>query len=1091
MLLSSVCALAVEKAEGEIANEESIKQYVIDNGIWLSDSFEEDRPVTRGELAGMFGRAIGTTEQLGTTVANEFTDITEDNENFREIISLSSLGIITGDGGLYRPNDTVTREETAVIVERIYKNIFNEFEVDSEYDHNRFLDYDEISEWAMQSVVNVADNGVMPARTGRKFEPKVMTTVLEAAKLAKKLAGCKNEEKPAYTLNEASGEPSKVYDVYQTAKLATFGGVSGFGIVARFDSAPGKIYVERTTKKPDYEQGNPVTPVCFARIINPEGEVVARVDLDYAEKGKMAKEINMPVGSAGVWQIEICNGRHNDVVGIGISKAQSWGLRPEPGIYFTETVPDELYMYIPKKMSNVDIASSKSLSIRDLDGNPVLATSADRSNTYARNGISSNGLNTDTVYRLYGDDMVDCFFQMNGVNALLCPTAEMARDLQGGYIYNDEGLQLSGPLQKKAADAMVEIWESRNGNFDVKFDVPDEVPKEDIKNPIGEAMSLGTNAMLGHMTDIQNVEGPEDPYYGSLANLKASNGLGWEVGNYNTNFVGTHMDGILKTNSVVNYVYANPALTDRITLFFLHSVRAANDLMCMRDTNPTSRNAGNMYYYTHSNFYLEWMTSYFLDVKGFLEPKYAAIIQEALEQMVDKMMMYRGNGPNNQFGHGVLSALHMWCVSGIEQHHEYFKRGVRVHSQINKGWNTIGQSKAGWFSEAQGPDGNYNHMNTLANAVFYIEYCLNPKADPEIAEIIRNSNERSLAFESMFYGHGVSGLSGAEPRHYTSRTDSSITNRGGQPGFSYLCKYFPMANAMYFLGKNGYTERTWGLIFPHLISGEESAWELMEKNWDTYGNTYPTRSSGQCLMYDYFWPDSEWPETPGVPYQQKETINEIEGSMIGFNHKGFYMMSFYDNGEAFTSGTNGCSWFGGGPSMITSETMAGIVSSRRHENSLNKATVSSVSDVVSSCIYGVNKSGSFYVSGKEDTTLNWIEKDKKFSIDCKNSDGRSISWIYDLTDEGVTITPSVGIIGGSEEYWVNLPISNQKAEGYERNVTPGKIEMKYNGATTTIEWDPTLKYDFVLSNSDVTRLRIKLPTSGKVDIKFTTTEKAE
>lgn len=1096
MLLSSLSVLAAEKTEGDISANEYIKEYVTETGIWKGGSFEEDRPVTRAELAGMLGRAIGTAELTQNELKSEFKDVSSSDDNFREIVSLSKLGIITGSDGYYRPNDNVTREETAIIIERIYKNIFNKLQNDKEYKDNRFLDFNEISPWAVQSVVNVTDDGIMPARAGRRFEPKVKTTLIEAAELAKKINGCKRNETPTYTISDASGDPSKKYEVYQTAKLATFNGISGFGLVGRFSSAPGKIYVERTTKTPDVETGTPVAPVCFARIINPDGEVVARVDLDYSEKGKMSREIDVPIGNGGIWTVEICNGRQDDIVGIGFSGAISWGLRPEPGIYFTETMPKELYLYVPKKVTNVDIGTSKPVSIRDLDGNPIVASSEDRSQTYAKYGISTSGLKTETVYRLYGDDMLGCFYQINGINGLLCPTPAMAEDLKGCYYYNEYGKQLQGVLQYKAAEAMAEIWESRNGNFDVVFDKPEELPKDEIKNPIGEAMSLGTIGMLDQMLKYQNIEGPEDPYFGYVTTSgepkKAGSGNCWETGVYNTFFGSRMLLGIVTNNSVVNKVYDNQVVIDRATLFLLHSVMAANDCMVMRDTDATAKNAGSQYYYTHSNFYLEWMTGYFMEIKGFLEPKYAVIIEEALEQMVDKMMMYRGNGPNNQFGHGVLSALHMWVASGVEQHHEYFKRGVRVHSQINKGWNAIGQSKAGWFSEATGPDGNYNHMNTLADAMFYTEYCLNPNADPETAQIIINSNERSLKFESMFYSHYVEGLSISEPRHYTSRTDSSITNRGGQPGYSQACKYFPLARAMYFDNKDNHTfQENWSMAFPHLLCSEESAWKLLDKHWEKYDKYYQNRYSSDANMYDYFWDYDDWAETDGLPYQQKETVNEIDGSVVGFNHKGLYVMSFYDNGESFVSGTNGCSWFGGGPSIVSSETMSGIVSSRRHENSINKKDVGSVSDVVASCIYGVNKNGQFYVSGKEESTLNWIEKDKKFSIDCKNSDGRAISWIYELTDEGVTITPSVGIISANEEYWVNLPISNQTAEGYERNVTPGKIEMKYNGAVTTVEWDSTLKYDFVISNSAVTRLRIKLPTSGKVDIKFATTQKSE
>jgi len=210
--------------------------------------------------------------------------------------------------------------------------------------------------------------------------------------------------------------------------------------------------------------------------------------------------------------------------------------------------------------------------------------------------------------------------------------------------------------------------------------------------------------------------------------------------------------------------------------------------------------------------------------------------------------------------------------------------------------------------------------------------------------------------------------------------------------------------------------------------------------------------------------------------------------IVGVKHKGIYLMSFFNDCSDYPLAA--ASFYGGGPSIISSENTAGVLSSWRHLNSIS-GKVSSVNDIISTCIYKLD--GTF-ISGKEDYQLEWLEEGKKFKVFAPSSTiGKSITWTYELTDDGIIITPSVGAISSGEGLYLNLPIIDQKAGDFETAFEEGKVEMKYNGGTTTLEWDKEIEGELLESITgtlgSVRRLKIKLPNSGEVSIKIKTSGK--
>ncbi|CAI6083244.1 S-layer homology domain-containing protein [Cohnella sp. JJ-181] len=86
------------------------------------DSFEPDRPVTREEAAVLIARAL---KQPIDTAAVPSAPLYRDQSRIQSwalpaVYRLSRLGLMDGDGGSFRPASPMTRQEAAVLLDRIW-----------------------------------------------------------------------------------------------------------------------------------------------------------------------------------------------------------------------------------------------------------------------------------------------------------------------------------------------------------------------------------------------------------------------------------------------------------------------------------------------------------------------------------------------------------------------------------------------------------------------------------------------------------------------------------------------------------------------------------------------------------------------------------------------------------------------------------------------------------------------------------------------------------------------------------------------------------------------------------------------------------
>jgi hypothetical protein len=94
--------------------------FAVNSGIIKTDDFDDfERNATRAEVAYIFANVLGDADTSKNTI---IPDVNEDTKFCNEIHKLYALGILNGDSdGSFRPNDNITRAETAAILVRVCK----------------------------------------------------------------------------------------------------------------------------------------------------------------------------------------------------------------------------------------------------------------------------------------------------------------------------------------------------------------------------------------------------------------------------------------------------------------------------------------------------------------------------------------------------------------------------------------------------------------------------------------------------------------------------------------------------------------------------------------------------------------------------------------------------------------------------------------------------------------------------------------------------------------------------------------------------------------------------------------------------------
>jgi 2',3'-cyclic-nucleotide 2'-phosphodiesterase len=139
--------------------------------------FDPNTNVSRAEFATLLVKALKLTAKNKST----FSDVPATAWYADAVAAANENGLVNGVApGLFAPNDTITREQMAVMASSALKLKAGKAIIATS--DIKFTDDSGISAWAKAGVTVTVDRGVMSGRGAGKFVPKASTTRAEAAK---------------------------------------------------------------------------------------------------------------------------------------------------------------------------------------------------------------------------------------------------------------------------------------------------------------------------------------------------------------------------------------------------------------------------------------------------------------------------------------------------------------------------------------------------------------------------------------------------------------------------------------------------------------------------------------------------------------------------------------------------------------------------------------------------------------------------------------------------------------------------------------------------------------------------------------------
>jgi len=145
--------------------------------------YDPGKPITRAD----FIKPLVNTLELKAEVKSNFENVKQTDYFYKEVGIAKQLGIASGTGNnMFKPNDPITRQDMMVLLERAIKIAKKLHFRNSDGQLDRFKDYSDISQYALDSVSNVISIGLIQG-SGGYIKPKDNTTRAEVAVVIYKL----------------------------------------------------------------------------------------------------------------------------------------------------------------------------------------------------------------------------------------------------------------------------------------------------------------------------------------------------------------------------------------------------------------------------------------------------------------------------------------------------------------------------------------------------------------------------------------------------------------------------------------------------------------------------------------------------------------------------------------------------------------------------------------------------------------------------------------------------------------------------------------------------------------------------------------
>lgn len=150
-------------------------------------SFSPDNKITRAEFAALLVRSLGLTSNAGSTT---FADVKSTDWYAGAINAAVQAKLVDGfTGNSFKPNDTITREQMAVMISRAITAVgkANDTSVIPNQALAKFKDKASISSWAQMAVAQSVDANIITGMTNETFVPSANASRAQAVVMLKRL----------------------------------------------------------------------------------------------------------------------------------------------------------------------------------------------------------------------------------------------------------------------------------------------------------------------------------------------------------------------------------------------------------------------------------------------------------------------------------------------------------------------------------------------------------------------------------------------------------------------------------------------------------------------------------------------------------------------------------------------------------------------------------------------------------------------------------------------------------------------------------------------------------------------------------------
>ncbi|CAM4349779.1 hypothetical protein FHS16_002401 [Paenibacillus endophyticus] len=144
-----------------------------------AEHFAPGKAITRADFAVIAVKALGYLDVKA--VSGPFSDISSDSYYAGYVAKAAEFGLVKGYDGAFRPQATISREEAAAIIVRLYERL-NGAQTPSS-NGQAFADIAKASPWARASIEDAQSLGLLEGKGGNLFAPKATVTRAEIAKL--------------------------------------------------------------------------------------------------------------------------------------------------------------------------------------------------------------------------------------------------------------------------------------------------------------------------------------------------------------------------------------------------------------------------------------------------------------------------------------------------------------------------------------------------------------------------------------------------------------------------------------------------------------------------------------------------------------------------------------------------------------------------------------------------------------------------------------------------------------------------------------------------------------------------------------------